>query len=50
MIGILIMLNNTTSRCKSKSQKTVETSTYGSELMSSRIATEQILEVRYMLR
>jgi hypothetical protein len=28
----------------------VETSTYGSELVASRVATESILEVRYMLR
>jgi hypothetical protein len=28
----------------------VETSTYGSELVASRIATELILEIRYMLR
>jgi hypothetical protein len=28
----------------------VETSTYGSELVDSRISTELILEVRYMLR
>jgi hypothetical protein len=28
----------------------VETSTYGSELVASKIATELILEVRYMLR
>ena len=34
----------------SKRQKTVETSTYGSELVASRIATELILEVRFMLR
>jgi hypothetical protein len=44
--GILVMLNNTPIRWISKSQKTVETSTYGSELVSSRIATELILEVR----
>jgi hypothetical protein len=31
-------------------KKTVETSTYGSALVGSRIATELILEVRYMLR
>jgi hypothetical protein len=31
-------------------QKTVETSTYGSELVALRISTELILEVRYMLR
>jgi hypothetical protein len=33
----------------SKRQKIVETSTYGSELVDSRFATELILEVRYML-
>jgi hypothetical protein len=48
--GILFMLNNTPIRCISKHQKTVETSTYGSELVASRVATELILEVRYMLR
>jgi hypothetical protein len=48
--GILVMLNNTPLRWISKRQKTVETSTYGSELMASRVATELILEVRYMLR
>jgi hypothetical protein len=48
--GILVMLNNTPVRWVSKRQKTVETSTYGSELVASRIATELILEVRYMLQ
>jgi hypothetical protein len=48
--GILVVLNNTPIRWMSKRQKTVETSTYGSELVASRIATEFILEVRYMLR
>jgi hypothetical protein len=48
--GILVMLNNTPIRWVSKRQKTVETSTYGSELVASRIATELILEVRCMLR
>jgi hypothetical protein len=43
------MLNNTPIRWVSKRQKTVETSTHGSELMASRVATELILEVRYML-
>jgi hypothetical protein len=33
----------------SKRQNTLETSTYGSELMVSRFATELILEIRYML-
>jgi hypothetical protein len=44
------MLNKTPIRWIFKRQKTVETSTYGSELVASRIATELILEVRYMLR
>jgi hypothetical protein len=38
--GILVMLNNTSIRWVSKRQKTVETSTYGSELVAARIATE----------
>jgi hypothetical protein len=46
--GILVMLNNTPIRWISKSQKTEETSTYGSELVVSRVATELILEVRYI--
>jgi hypothetical protein len=48
--GILVMLNNTPIRWVSKRQKTVETSTYGSELVASRVATELVLEIRYMLR
>jgi hypothetical protein len=48
--GILVMLNNTPIRWVSKCQKTVETSTHGSELVASRISTELILGVRYMLR
>jgi hypothetical protein len=48
--GILVMLNKTPIRWISKRQKTVETSTYGSELVTSRVATELILEIRYMLR
>ena len=48
--GILLMLNNTPIRWISKRQKTVETSTYGSELVAARIATELIMEVRYTLR
>jgi hypothetical protein len=38
--GILVMLNNTSIIWVSKLQKTVETSTYGSELVAARIATE----------
>jgi hypothetical protein len=48
--GILMMLNNTPVRWVSKRQKTLESSTYGSELVVSRIATEFSLEVRFMLR
>jgi hypothetical protein len=50
--GILVMLNNTPIRWIAKRQKTVETSTYGSELVASRVDTEAelILEVRYMAR
>jgi hypothetical protein len=42
--GILVMLNNTPIRWISKRQKTVETSTYGSELVASRVSTELILK------
>jgi hypothetical protein len=48
--GIFVMLNNTPIRWISKLQNIVKTSTYGLELVVSRIATELILEVRYMLR
>jgi hypothetical protein len=44
--GIIVMLNNIPFRWVFKRQKSVETSTYGSELVVSRIATELILEVR----
>jgi hypothetical protein len=37
-------------RWYSKRQKTVETSTYGSELVAARIATDTIIELRYILR
>ena len=48
--GILLMVNNTPVRWYSKRQKTVETSTYGSEMVAARIATEMIMEFRYKLR
>jgi hypothetical protein len=37
--GILVMLNNTPMRWLSNHQKTLETSTYGSELVASKITT-----------
>ena len=48
--GILLLLNNTPFRFVCKRQKTVETSTYGSELVAARVATDLIIETRYMLR
>ena len=48
--GILVMLNNTPVRWLSKRQTNVETSTYGTELVASRIAAELILEIRFILR
>jgi hypothetical protein len=47
--GILVMLKNTPIRWTSKRQKTVKTSAYGSELVTSRNGTELTLEDRYML-
>jgi hypothetical protein len=43
------MLNNTPIRWISKRQKTVEKSTYGSELVASSVGTEIVLGVSYML-
>ena len=50
MTGILVFLNNTPVRWVCKRQKTVETSTYSSELVSARLATELVMEIRYQLR
>ena len=48
--GIVLLLNNTPISWVSKRQKTVETSTYGSELVASRIAIEVLISMRYCLR
>ena len=48
--GVLHMLNKTPIEWFSKRQNQVETATYGSEFMAMRIGTEQIIELRYMLR
>ena len=48
--GIVLFVNNTPMIWVTKRQKTVETSTYGAELVAGRMATETILEVRYKLR
>jgi hypothetical protein len=47
---ILLFVNNTPVQWYLKRQKTVETSTYGAELMAARIATDMIIEMRYVLR
>ena len=47
---ILLFVNNTPIHWISKRQKTVETSTYGLELVAARIAAEFIMEVRYLIR
>jgi hypothetical protein len=48
--GILVMLNNTPNRWISERQKKDEISFYDSDFIASRITTELIFEVRYMLR
>jgi hypothetical protein len=48
--AILLFINNTPMRWYSKRQRTVETSTYGAELVAARIATDMIVEMRYVLR
>ena len=48
--GIIMLLNNTPLVWISKRQKTVETSTYGSELVAARIAIDLIIEMRYKLQ
>jgi hypothetical protein len=48
--GTLLYVNNTPIKWYSKRQNTIETSTYGSELVSLRIATEFVIEFRYRLR
>ena len=45
-----MFLNNTPVKWILKHQKTVETSTCGSELMASKVATELIMEHRYSLQ
>jgi hypothetical protein len=48
--GILIYLNRSPTVWYSKGQKTVETSTFGSEFVALRVATEFIKALRYKLR
>jgi hypothetical protein len=48
--GILLCAMNTALIWYTKKQKTVVTSTYGSELVTARTAVELVIEVRYKLR
>ena len=49
-MGMFHMLNGTVIDWTSKRQSTVETATYGSDFVAARIATEQIMDLRYTLR
>jgi hypothetical protein len=48
--GIIHLANQTPIDWYSKRQSTVETSTYGSEFVAARLATEQAIDIRYNLR
>jgi hypothetical protein len=48
--GIILFVNKTPVKWISKRQKTVESSTYGSELVAARIATDLAVEYQYALR
>jgi len=50
VMGVLHFLNKTPWDWFSKKQSTVETSTYGSEFVAARTATEQIMDIRTTLR
>ena len=45
----LHMVNATPSHWHTKRQATVETATFGSEFVAARIATDQIIDLRYTL-
>ena len=47
--GVVVMLNNVIVKTFSKRQTTVESSTYGSEIIAARIATDMAVEIRHML-
>ena len=48
--GIVILLNNTLFLWLSKGHKTVETSTYESQMVAARIAVDLLIEMRYKFR
>ena len=47
--GIIHILNQTVIDTFSKKQSVVESTTYGSEFMAARTATEQIMDLRLLL-
>ena len=44
------MINNTILRCTTKRQNTVESSSYGAEMVAGRLAVEQVMDLRFKLR
>jgi hypothetical protein len=48
--GVIIMVGSTPVVWRSKRQGAVQTSTYGAEFSAMRLATEEIITMRYMLR
>jgi hypothetical protein len=48
--GFIVLANGTPVYWHSKEQHTIETSTFGSEIVAGRIAAEKIMEYRYKLR
>ena len=45
--GIVLLLNNTILRSTSKRQNTVESATYGTEMVPGRLAVEQVMDISY---
>ena len=50
LTGCLHFVNNTPLDWYSKKQPTVETTTYGSEFVAAKTATEQVMDIRQTLR
>ena len=47
--GIVLLLNNTPVQCLSKHQNTIETSTWGAELVTTQTAVDLIIAMCYKL-
>jgi hypothetical protein len=48
--GVIVYVGNTPIIWKSRRQGAVQTSTYGAELFAMRMAVEEVISIRYMLR